>query len=159
MSRIEVIARGFLVIGLLAGVGTVGVILWRNAFGTSAAPPVSELGPLLGKGEVVHDHEREDLGTSDKPGRSVLLSIPAAINQEEARTELLSVLKRSGWLVARGGGAVPPQGAVCLALSTPTDWLADRANAQFKQEFEQALEEASTIAVVVDMFFCSRTEP
>lgn len=159
MPRIEIIARGFLFIGLVVGAATLGVLLWRQAFGTSAAPPMTALGPLLREGQVVHEHEREDLGTSDKPGRSVLLSIPAAINQEEARTELLRLLKRSGWLVAPGGGAVPPQGPVCLALSTPTSWLADRANAQYRSEFEEALEEASTIGVVIDMFFCSRTEP
>jgi hypothetical protein len=158
MSRIETIARGLLVIGALAGVVTVVALLAQRIVGTSDAPELAELGPLLGEGEVLHDVERADLGTKDRPGRSVLLSAPSAINQGEAWSAMLRLLKSSGWITSPNGGALPRQGTVCLAVSTPTDWLGDRSNARFKEEFETKLREHSTIAVVVDMFFCSNTQ-
>jgi hypothetical protein len=158
MSRIEAIARGLLVIGMIIAVATVVVLLAQRIVRTSEAPEVAELGPLLGEGDVVHDREREDLGTSERPGRSVLLTVISALDQDDALKASLDLLKRSGWLVSPSGGAVPRGGNVCLALSTPKDWLADRSNTKFADEFESKLRESSAIAVVVDAFFCSRPQ-
>ncbi|HYZ93612.1 MAG TPA: hypothetical protein VFA34_14660 [Actinomycetota bacterium] len=156
MSRIEAIARGLLVIGAIAGVVTVVTLLAQRIIGGADAPEVAELGPLLGEGDVLHDAERADLATNERPARSVLLSVPAAINQKEAWSSMLRVLKASGWITSPNGGAVPREGSVCLVVSTPTDWLGDRGNADYKEEFERKLSEESTIAVLVDMFFCSK---
>jgi hypothetical protein len=156
MSRIEIISRGLLVIGLVVGVATVGVIAGRQIFGSSDAPKIEELGPLLGQSEVVHSTERDDLSSRNgRSGRSVLLAVPQALNEEQARTGLLRLLGSSGWRVSAAGGAIPSQGDVCLALATATDWLGDDANAEFRKEFESPLAEDRPIAVVVDMFYCS----
>ncbi len=158
MSRMEAIARGLLVIGMVAAMATVVALVAQRIVRTSEAPEIAELGPLLGEGDVIHDRQREDLGTSERPGRSVLLSVIAAISQEEAKKVSLELLQRSGWLVSPNGGAVPRGSTVCLALSTPADWLDDRSNEKFREEFESKLREASTVAIVVDEFFCSRPQ-
>lgn len=156
MSRIEVISRGFLVIGLVVGLAAVGVIAGKQIFSESEAPKLEELGPLLQQGDVVYSSEREDLASKDgRPGRSVLMDVPQASNQEQARTGLLRLLASSGWTVSSRGGAIPPQGAVCLALSTSTEWLDETANADLSDEFREALTEKADVAVVVDMFYCS----
>lgn len=154
MSRIETIARGLLVIGLLAGLATVAVMVGGRVFGTSDAPAIAELGPLLRVGDVIHQRERSDLATQQRNGRSVLMSVPEALNQEAARNGMLRLLRSSGWVVSSGGGAVPRDGTVCLAVTTPTSWLAERANAELSSEFEDQLSETHSVAVVVDMFFC-----
>ena len=155
MSRMEAIARGLLVIGMVAAMATVVVLVAQRIVRTSEAPEIAELGPLLGEGDVVYDREREDLGTSERPGRSVLLTVISALDQDDALKASLELLKRSGWLVSPNGGAVPRGGTVCLALSTPKEWLADRSNMKFKDEFDSKIRESSAIAVVVDAFFCS----
>jgi hypothetical protein len=154
----EALARGLLVIGMVAAMATVVVLIAQRVVRTSEAPEVAELGPLLGEGDVIHDREREDLGTSEHPGRSVLLSVISALDQDDALKASLELLDRSGWLVSPNGGAVPRGGKVCLALSTPKSWLADRSNSKFEKEFDEKLRESSSIAVVVDEFFCSRSQ-
>jgi hypothetical protein len=159
MSRLDIISRGLLVIGLIAGLATVGVIVGRQVFSESDAPKIQELGPLLGQSEVIKSAERDDLTSKGgRSGRSVLLAVPQALNQEQARTGLLRLLRSSGWRVSRGGGAIPSQGDVCLALSTASDWFGESANKDLRKDFESALSERGDIAVVADMFYCSEEE-
>ena len=154
MSRLETIARGLLVIGLIAGVATVGVLIGGRLFGSSDAPAIEELGPVLRVGDILHERAREDLASREREGRSVLMAVPEALTQEAARSGMLRLLRSSGWVVSPNGGAVPRDGETCLVVSTPTSWLADSANSEFSEEFQGRLAETQSVSVVVDMFFC-----
>lgn len=158
-SRLETIGRGVLVIGILVGLGALGVIFGRGIFETPReAPALQNLTPLLTRADVVSEQERDDL-SQDRGGRTVLLSVPEADNEDAAVRSMLLLLRAARWFVTGRGGAVSPDGSVCLALSTPEFWLEDRANAELRAPVSAALREADHPGVVVDMFFCSDEQP
>ena len=155
MSRIEIIARALIVGGVLVAVATVAIIVGRNIFGGPKPPPTeASLGPLLEHATIVYDHERDDLGSEEHSARSVVLKVPEAATEDLARTGLLRLLRQTGWRVSSGGGAVPPEGEVCLVVNTPSSWLDDAANASLREHFDEKVNEAGIAAVIVDLFYC-----
>lgn len=156
MSRIEVAARALIVAGVAVALATAGVLGARALFGGPKAPELDGLGPLLGVSSVVFDAERDDLDSSHGRERSVLLAVPEAPNAERARVGLLRLLGRSGWAVSEGGGAVAPEAAVCVVLSTPSHWLAEAVNAGLREPVTAAVESTDDPVVVADVFFCGR---
>lgn len=153
MSRTEIAARALILGGIVVGVATVGVIVGQGLF-APPAPDIESLGPLLDHSTVLYDRERDDLGAETGRGRSVLLAVPEASDQEVAQRGLLRLLSRNGWSVSSGGGAVPPDDDVCLVVTTPTSWLADRQNRELHEDFETQLDDAESAVVIVDAFFC-----
>lgn len=153
MSRTEIVARALILGGIVVGVATIGVLIGQRLFAPSA-PDTESLGPLLDHGTVLYGRERDDLGAGKGRARSVLLAVPEASNQEVARTGLLRLLRRTGWSVSSGGGAAPPNGDVCLIVTTPTSWLSDGQNRELRDDFETELNGTDSTAVIVDAFFC-----
>jgi hypothetical protein len=154
-ARMETIGRGVFVIGLLAGVGALAVIFGRSIFNTPPEAPATErLAPLLAHADVVYNRERQDL-SRELGGRTVLLSVPQANNEEAAGRGMLLLLQQAQWTVTGRGGAISPDGSLCLAVSTPTFWLEDSANRELRKDLEAAQAKAGNATVVVDMFFCS----
>lgn len=154
-ARMETIGRGVFVIGLLAGIGALAVIFGRGIFDTPPEAPATErLAPLLGHADVVYSRERQDL-SRDLGGRTVLLSVPEANNEEAGGRAMLLLLQRAQWTVTGRGGAISPDGSLCLAVSTPTFWLEDGANSELREDLEAAQTKTNNTTVVVDMFFCS----
>jgi hypothetical protein len=154
MSRLETIARGIIVIGLVAGAATAALVLGGRLLGGSDAPPSSDIGPLLGIATVVHERVRDDLAPGDRDGRSVLLAVPEAPTPQAAVNGLLRLLRSAGWIVSSRGGAVSADGELCIVLRTAQAWLDDAANAGLRDEFEARVAETREAAVVADLFFC-----
>jgi hypothetical protein len=153
-ARLETLGRGFFVIGLLAGAGALAVIFGRGIFRDPPEPPPTQsLSAILTHADVVFDEVRDDL--SETGGRTVLLSIPQARDQDAAVRGVLLLLREANWLVTGRGGAISRDGKVCLAVSPPSFWLNDRANDELHDDLDEAETKTPTPTVVVDMFFCS----
>ncbi|MGH2758954.1 MAG: hypothetical protein ACRDKJ_05245 [Actinomycetota bacterium] len=156
-ARLETLGRGFFVIGVLAGVGALAVIFGREILKDPPEPPPTQaLSAVLTRADVVFDGVREDL--SETGGRTVLLSVPEATDQDAAVRGVLLLLRNGGWRVSGRGGAISRDGSVCLAVTTPSLWLNDRANDELHDEVDDAESKTTTPTVVVDMFFCSDAE-
>lgn len=155
MSRVEVIARALIVGGAVVAIATVAIIVGRNVFGGPEPPPLEEsLGPLLQHATVTYDEERTDLGNAERSGRSAVLRVPEAATEDLAQAGLLRLLRRFGWRVSAGGGAVPPDGDVCLVVQTPSSWLDDAPDGDLRDRFDDAVNDAGSSSVIVDLFFC-----
>lgn len=153
MPRTEIVARALILGGIVVGVATIGVIVGQRLL-APPTPDTESLGPLLDHGTVLYERVRDDLRTDEGRARSVLLAVPEASNHQVARIGLLRLLRRTGWSVASGGGAVPPNEDVCLVVTTPTTWFSDGQNRELRADFEAKLNDDETAAVVVDAFFC-----
>ncbi len=153
-ARLETLGRGFFVIGVLAGVGALAVIFGRNILKDPPEPPPTQtLSAVLSRADVVFDEVRDDL--SPTGGRTVLLSVPEASDQDAAVRGVLLLLRNANWLVSGRGGAISRDGRVCLAVSPPAAWLNDRANDDLHDQLDEADTKTNTPNVAVDMFFCS----
>src|SRR5688500_15298700 len=92
-ARMETIGRGVFVIGLLAGVGARAATFGRSVFDTPPEAPATErLAPRLAHADVVYNRERQAL-SRDLGGRTVLLSVPQANNDEAAGRAMLLLLQ------------------------------------------------------------------
>ena len=153
-ARLETLGRGFFVIGLLAGVGALAVIFGREIFEEPPDPPPTQaLSAVLRHADVIYESVREDL--SDTGGRTVLLAVPAAKDEDAAIRGVLLVLRDAGWLVSGRGGAISRDGSVCLAINKPSAWLTDRANDELHDQVDEAETNADATTVILDMFFCA----
>lgn len=151
----EILARALIVGGVLVAIVTVAVIIGQNVIGGPTPPPTEEsLGPLLEVSTLVYDEERGDIGNEEHSARSVVLTVPEAATEDLARTGLLRLLRQTGWRVSSGGGAVPPEGEVCLVVTTPSTWLDDAQNTRLRERFDEKVDEAGIPSVIVDLFYC-----
>jgi hypothetical protein len=153
MSRVELIARGLLILALGCGVVAIAALGVKAVFKKSDAPSVDELRALERYAYVAYEHTRTDI-TPDHESRSVLVAVPGAKNQETARRGVLVLLERAGWTVNRRGGAIRSDGKFCLTVRPPVSWLHDPVNKALRKDVEKRFKELGRVAVVVDLFYC-----